>query len=178
MPRHLFAMGRSSRPGVVDGLLCRLLTLTLSSYEGLVRNVCQVDVIVGARLKLLHPIAAAKELFKIFAGCRILNATAEGPRLKVTLLLPEMHGGLKTEHLKPGLEAGLHGTGSVFIGINELREATAGRSSIGCSRVGRISSALSSSRPAPALAARGRLRARRSAPPLRDESHPGAIPRR
>lgn len=90
------------------------------------RNVCQVDVIVGTRLKLLHPIAAAKELFKIFTGCRILNAAAEGPRLKVTLLLPEMPGGWKPEHLKPGLEAGLHGTGSVFIAVQDIREATTG----------------------------------------------------
>lgn len=88
------------------------------------RDVCQVDVIVSTRLKLLHPLAAATELFKIFAGCRILSAELNGPRLETTLLLPDLPGGYTLPFLKSCLEMGLYGTGTVFSSVHSLREAT------------------------------------------------------
>lgn len=91
------------------------------------RDVVQVDVLVGAKDKLLPPLDVAARIFVAFKGCRILTAGASGSRLKAELLLPEIPGGYRDlKELKSFVEEGLLGRGVVLAAVHGLREATPG----------------------------------------------------
>jgi hypothetical protein len=90
-----------------------------------VRNVCQVDVLVGPRDKRLPPADVARRLFGELQGCRVLTAVIVGPRVSVSLLLPEMRGGYSNPfEVKDVLELALAGKGAVLASVHSLREAT------------------------------------------------------
>ncbi len=89
------------------------------------RNVCQVDILVGPRDKLAPATDVAKRLFGELKGCRVLTAVIAGPRVSVSLLLPEMRGGYTNPfHVKDFLEIGLNGKGAMLASVHSLREAT------------------------------------------------------
>ena len=90
------------------------------------RDVCQIDVLVGAKDKLLPPLEAAARVFSSFKGCRILSAACDGSTLRTFLLLPEIPGGYRdTKELMSFVEEGLLGRGVVLAAVHGLREATA-----------------------------------------------------
>jgi len=89
------------------------------------RNVCQVDVLIGPRDKLSPAADVAKRLFDALKGCRILTASVLGPRISVSLLLPEIPGGYPSlAYLTSLIEEGLTGKGAVLASVHSLREAT------------------------------------------------------
>lgn len=91
------------------------------------RDVCKIDVIVSTKISKMAPIDAATHVFEHFRGCRVLSAFLDGPHLKTEMLLPEIRGGYREEHLpalKPFIEEGLYGKGVVFLKAHSVREAT------------------------------------------------------
>jgi hypothetical protein len=89
------------------------------------RNVCQVDILVGPRDKLAPAAEVARRLFDVLQGCRVLTAVIVGPRVTVSLLLPEIRGGYSNPfQVKDFIEVGLNGKGAVLASVHSIREAT------------------------------------------------------